>query len=154
MRFATAAALALLSGTSLGAQTPVAMSDLTTVTPIGGDWSYAQVADGSEAVFTNVSKYPQLWVHCSRATRHVTIARAATAPAAVMNVWTSSVTRTEPSSFNPSSGRLTIDFTNYDPLLDAIATSRGRLGFAIGNAPALVVPAWAEVARVIEDCRA
>ncbi len=154
MRFAIAAALALLAGSSLGAQTPPTMPDLTTLTPIAGEWSYAQVADGSEAVFTNISNYPELWVHCSRTTRHVTIMRAANSPAAVMNVWTSSATRSEPSSFNPTSGRLTIELTNFDPLLDAIATSRGRLGFAIGNDPALVVPAWAEVARVIEDCRA
>jgi hypothetical protein len=153
MRFLIAAALALLSGTSLGAQAPTTMPDLTTFAPIAGEWSYAQVADGSEAVFTNISNDPQLWVYCSRATRHVSISRAATGPAAAMNVWTSSATRAVPSSFNPTSGRLTIDFTNYDPLLDAIATSRGRLGFAIGDGPALVVPAWAEVARVIEDCR-
>lgn len=154
MRLSNAAALALLSASSLGAQTPAAIADLTTFTPIAGDWSYAEVADGSEAVFTNSSNYPQLWVHCTRATRHVSIARAAAGPAAAMNIWTSSATRTVPTTFNPSTGRLTIDFTNYDPLLDAIATSRGRLGFAAGTGPAFVVPAWAEVARVIEDCRA
>ena len=154
MRLLIAAALALLSESSLGAQTPLAMPDLTNFTPIAGSWSYAQVADGSEAVFNNVSDYPQLWVHCSRATRQVTIARPASGPAAVMSVWTSSATRAVPSTFNPSTGRLTIDFSNYDPLLDAIATSRGRLGFMIGSGPALVVPAWADVARIIEDCRA
>ena len=152
MRLSIAAALALLSATSVGAQTPP-IADLTTFTPIAGQWSYGEVEGGSEAIFTNLSNSPQLWVHCTRATRHVSIARAATGPAPVMNVWTSSATRTLPSTFNPTTGRLTIDFTNYDPLLDAIATSRGRLGFATGTGPALVVPAWAEVARVIEDCR-
>ena len=153
MRLSIAAAFVLLCATSLRAQAPTAIPDLTTFMPIAGDWSYAQVPGGSEAVFTNVSNYPQLWVHCTRATRNVSIARAATAPAAFVNVWTSSATRTVPSTFNPTTGRLTIDFSNYDPLLDAIATSRGRLGFTTGNGPALVVPAWAEVARVIEDCR-
>jgi hypothetical protein len=70
-----------------------------------------------------------------------------------MNVWTSSASRSVASSFNPTTHRLTIELGNYDPILDAIAASRGRLGFAIGSGPALVVPAWAEVARVIEDCR-
>lgn len=39
-----------------------------------------------------------------------------------------------------------------DPLLDAIAFSKGR--FAIeGSGQALYVPAWPEISRVIEDCR-
>ena len=154
MRLSIAAAFALLLATSLCAQSAPAMRDLSTFTPIAGSWSYTELADGSEAVFTNVSNYPQLWVHCTRATRRVSIARAAAGPAAVMNVWTSSATRAVPSGFSPATGRLTIDLGNYDPLLDAIATSRGRLGFAIGSGPALVVPAWPEVARVVEDCRA
>jgi len=72
----------------------------------------------------------------------------------LLNVWTSSLAKGLPSSFNPTSGRLTIDLANYDPLLDAIVSSRGRVGFAVGAQPPLVVPPWAEPARVIEDCRA
>jgi hypothetical protein len=49
--------------------------------------------------------------------------------------------------------RLTIDLGAYDPLFDAIASSRGRVGFAVGAQPALIVPPWAEAARVMEDCR-
>ena len=129
------------------------MPDLSTFTPIPGDWSYARLADGSEAVFSNASNYPQLWVHCTRALRRVSIARPAAGAAAAINVWTSSATRTVASSFSAATGRLTIELGSYDPLLDAIATSRGRIGFAIGSGPPLVVPAWPEVARVIEDCR-
>jgi hypothetical protein len=40
-----------------------------------------------------------------------------------------------------------------DPLLDAMAYSRGRFAvYATGLAP-LYVPSWPEVSRVIEDCR-
>jgi hypothetical protein len=141
------AALALLVASSAGAQ------DLSTATPIAGSWSYAPAQDGSEAVFANAGGSPQLWVHCSRATRRVTIAKADTAPAATMNVWTSSLSRSVASSFDPATGRLTIDLANYDPLLDAIASSRGRIGVSAASQPPLVVPTWAEVARVIEDCR-
>jgi hypothetical protein len=72
----------------------------------------------------------------------------------MLNIWTSSATRSVAASFNPATGRLTSEFSNYDPLLDAIATSRARIGVTIGSGPALVIPAWPEVARVIEDCRA
>jgi hypothetical protein len=48
---------------------------------------------------------------------------------------------------------LTADFAAADAILDAIAYSRGRTAFGAGAAPALVLPPWAEPARVIEDCR-
>jgi hypothetical protein len=151
MRFGIAAALALIAATSLNAQTA---PDLGTATPIQGNWTYAASADGSDAIFANALGASQLWVHCTRATRRVTIGKAAAAVAPFVNVWTSSQTRSVASSFNPATGGLTMDFTNYDPLLDAIATSRGRIGFSAGSEPPLVVPAWAEAAHVIEDCRA
>lgn len=40
-----------------------------------------------------------------------------------------------------------------DPLLDAMAFSRGRFMFEMGGAQTLILPAWSEVGRVIEDCR-
>ena len=40
-----------------------------------------------------------------------------------------------------------------DPLLDAVAFTRGRFMLEIpGNAP-LYLPGWPELSRVIEDCR-
>ena len=148
MRLAIVAALALISASSLPAQSV----DLATATPVAGTWAYAATSDGSEAVFSNATS-PQLWVHCTRATRRVSIAKAASGAAAFINVWTSSMTQNVPSSFNPGTGRLTIELAPFDPLLDAIASSRGRIGFTIGSEPALVVPAWAEAVHVIEDCR-
>ena len=147
MRLQIAAALALL------VTAPAASQDLSTATPIAGSWSYAPATDGSEAVFANDSGTPQVWVRCTRATRRVSISRAATVAAPLLNVWTSSLAKGIPSSFNPATGRLTIDLGNYDPLLDAIVSSRGRVGFTVGTQPSLVVPPWAEPARVIEDCR-
>jgi hypothetical protein len=148
MRLPIAAAVALAAASSLQAQ------DLGTATAIAGNWSYAATADGSEAVFANATGSPQLWVHCTRATRRVSIAKPATRAAPLLNVWTSSLTRSAPASFNPATGRLTIDLAAADPLLDAIVSSRGRIGLTIAGQPSLVVPAWAEAARVIEDCRA
>ena len=150
MRFMFAAALAL-AASSLDAQI---VPDLSTATPIAGSWTYAATTDGSEASFANASAVPQLWVRCSRATHRVSIAKTADAAAAFINVWTSSKTRSVASSFNPATGRATIDFDANDPLLDAITSSRGRIGFTAAAQPPFIVPAWAEVARVIEDCRA
>jgi hypothetical protein len=150
MRRSIAAALALIAASSSAAQTTI---DLSTATPVAGTWTYAATSDGSEAVFSNATS-AQLWVHCTKETRRVSIAKAATAAAPFLSVWTSSMTKDVPSSFNPATGRLSIEFANYDPLLDAISSSRGRIGFTVGTEPPLVVPAWAEAAHVIEDCRA
>lgn len=148
MRFSIVATLALCAASPIHAQ------DLSTATPIAGNWTYSASSDGSEAVFTNSTANPQLWVHCTKATRRVSIAKPATIAAPFLDVWTSSLTQKVASSFNPATGRLTIELTNYDPLLDAIVSSRGRVGFTVGTEPSLVLPVWAEAAHVIEDCRA
>ena len=40
-----------------------------------------------------------------------------------------------------------------DPILDAIALTRGRFTIEVEGRAPLYLPAWAEVTRVIEDCR-
>jgi len=154
MRSATAAALALAAASSVHAQGAPAIPDLSFATPLEGTWAYAATATGSEAIFSNGSGTPQLWVGCARATRRVTIAKPASAAASFLNIWTSTLTRSVPSSFNPATGRLTVEFAAFDALLDALVSSRGRLGFSVGAEPALVLPPWPEAARVIDDCRA
>ena len=48
---------------------------------------------------------------------------------------------------------LAADLAPRDPLLDALGYSRGRFIVAGNGLPTLVVPAYAEVLRVAEDCR-
>jgi hypothetical protein len=40
-----------------------------------------------------------------------------------------------------------------DAVLDQIAYSRGKIALEATGRPALILPAWAELSRVIEDCR-
>jgi hypothetical protein len=102
-----------------------------------GQWSYLVTATGSEARYDGY-----LAVRCDRSTRTVTIMRPGAA-SSVMTVATSSVTRSI-----PVGGRLLAN----DPLLDAIAFSRGRFLVA-GGGETLAIPSWPEAARSIEDCR-
>lgn len=46
-----------------------------------------------------------------------------------------------------------VDLPPSDPLLEQIAFSRGRFLVQADGAQALILPAWPEPARVIEDCR-
>jgi hypothetical protein len=138
---------------ALAAASPLAGQDLSTIQPVAGNWVYAPTTAGTEARFQDAAGNPQLWIQCTRATRGISIARAATGAAPFLTVWTSSLTRQAPASFNPTTNRLTTSLATFDPLLDAIVSSRGRVGYTIGAQPALVVPPWPEPARVIEDCR-
>jgi hypothetical protein len=154
MRVWIAATLALSATASLAAQTAPAIADLSTAMPVGGNWSWAQTADGSEATFSDAYSRPQLILHCTRATRRVSIAKPSAAAAPFLSIWTSSQSRNLAASFSPTGGRLSADLPAFDPLLDAMSTSRGRIGVTVSGSTPLVVPSWAEVGRIVEDCRA
>ena len=155
MRRITAAAFALAVASSLHAQTPTQPgADYSIAVPIAGSWTYATTTDGSAATFRNLSAAPQLTVRCIRATRRVSIAKPASAPAASLTLWTSNASRVVPASFDPTTAMISIQLAAYDPLLDALAFSRARFAVVAAGSPPLVLPAWPEIARVIEDCRA
>lgn len=157
MRFPIVAALAL-AAVSLApelavAQAAPAIPDMSYATPLPGTWSWSQTAGGSEVTFADAAARLQLTIRCTRLSRFVTIFRPASAAAPSLSVWTSTQSRSLPAKFDPASARLSADLPASDPLLDAIAFSRGRFAVGIAGQPPLVVPPWADVARVIEDCR-
>ena len=142
-------ALALPSGSF--SQAPAV--DYSISPAASGTWSYLAVPGGSEARFTDASATIRLTIHCTKATRRVMISPTSSAPASSMFVWTSSVTRNLPAQFDPKGMRVTAELTANDPLLDALALSRGRFVISMPGMSALVIPPWGEVTRAIEDCR-
>ena len=155
MKLAFAAALALTAATSLHAQTATTTPtvDISTAMPAEGRWTYAAVPSGSEVTFSNAAAQPQLTIRCARPTRQVTISKPASAAVPFLFVWTSGLTRNVPASFNPATARISATLSAFDALLDAVAFSRGRIAVSVSGQPTLVLPAWSEAARVIEDCR-
>jgi len=153
MQYRIIAALALFASSSLGAQGTPVPTDLSYAQPIAGSWSYAATAGGSEATFADANARPQLTIRCTRAVRRISILKPTAAAAPFLWVWTSSQSRNVPASYDAASARVSADLAAFDPLLDAIAASRGRIGFSTSGLAALVVPPWGDVGRVIEDCR-
>ena len=153
MRYLIVAALALPALSSLQAQT-AAPADPSIATPISGSWTYVPVANGSEARFSDSSARLQLTLRCTRATRKVSIAKPANGAVPNLTIWTSSMSRSIPASFNSATGLATGEIAATDPILDAVAFSRGRFAINAAGVPSLVLPPWADVARVVEDCRA
>jgi hypothetical protein len=154
MRLAIAAAFAIAAAQSPRTDGTPVESNLEYAMPIAGNWIYSATADGSEATFDDSSGRPQLTIRCTRSTRRVAILKNAAAASPSIWVWTSSQTKSLPATYDSSSARVTAELGAYDSLLDAIASSRGRVGFSTSGLAALVVPPWADIARVIEDCRA
>ena len=154
MQFAIVAALALTAAQAPAIEGAPAESNLEYAMPIAGDWTYSPTSDGSEATFANKSHAPQITIRCVRSTRRVSILKSASAASPSLWVWTSSQVKSVPATYDTATARVQADLGANDPLLDAIASSRGRVGFSTSGLAALVVPPWAELARVIEDCRA
>ena len=101
-----------------------------------GDWSYRSDDAGSEARFAGLT------LRCDSGVRRIRLARDGAAGA--LQVRTSYGERSLPSGAALAAG---------DPLLDQIAFSRGRFTVEAPGLAMLVVPAWAEPGRVVEDCR-
>jgi len=133
------AALLLAGAAPAPAQiAPISFEAGKALSPASGQWTYFATAGGSIAMYGS-----HIQLRCDRAARIVTISRPNDAPAA-LTIATDSITRAL-----PSNGRLLAT----DPLLDAIAYSRGRFIVAGGTGPTVAVPSWPEAARSIEDCR-
>ena len=120
-----------------------------------GDWTYRFSPAGGTAFFGEASGEPRFSMRCDRAQRAVLLERAGQGTGQVpVTIRSEFSTRAIPSS--PVAGaepiiqaRLAVN----DPLLDAMALSKGRFAVETPGLPTLYVPAWPEVTRVIEDCR-
>jgi hypothetical protein len=150
--FAFAAVLALPLTTPALSQAPAPVN-IETVHPMSGTWSYQAAQGGSHAAFADASWAQRIILRCNRAARTVSIVRTGVPAAApTLSIWTTSTARSVPSRFDATKS-LTADLAATDPLLDAIAFSRGRFATAAAGAPMIAVAASPEAARVIEDCR-
>ncbi len=117
-----------------------------------GAWAYrrAQGSSGSRSLFGPPGAPISFQVACE-AGRQISLFRPGAAQGSI-TIRTSSTARTLPGTSRAGQG-LSAQLPAGDPLLDAIAFSRGRFAVEAPGVPALVIPAWPELARVVEDCR-
>ena len=116
-----------------------------------GDWTYRSENGGSLASYGDM----QFAMRCDRANGRIILSR--TVPnggAATMTVRTETADRALPAqTIQGQQPMLAASVQARDPLLDAMALTKGRFAVETPGAPNLYIPAWAEVTRVIEDCR-
>lgn len=117
-----------------------------------GTWQYRGTPGGSAASFGARDAAPVATLTCERAGGRVTLTMVSPRPqAGSVSVRTSSTVRAV--AVQPVAGGVAMRLPANDRLLDAMGFSRGRFvveGPAVGR---LVLPAWAEILRVTEDCR-
>ena len=117
-----------------------------------GAWHYGSEPSGSQAAFGPPRSEPLFLLRCDRASRRVTLSREGAA--ASFTVRTSTAARSLPATSRSAPlASLSASVAASDPLLDAIAFSRGRFAVDAPGLARLVLPAWPETARVAEDCR-
>jgi len=149
LRSSFAALVALAPTAAVSAQAV----DFSTARVAPGSWTYQALPGASEARFIDTGGIARLVIRCTKATRRVNLSPTSAVAAASIFVWTSSASRNVPVRFEANAMRVTADFSAFDPLLDAIAFSRGRVAITVAGGSSLVMPAWPEAARTIEDCR-
>lgn len=120
-----------------------------------GAWRYERTDGGQVAVFVTPRGEGEFVMSCDRARGRIDLWRAGTSPAPkVMTIRTETATRAiqvvQAEDTNPY---FTADLPARDPLLDAMALSKGRFAVEVEGEAPLIMPSWAEVSRVIEDCR-
>lgn len=121
------------------------------ITP--GDWTWGMESGQSVARFAG----SLLILRCDSASRTVILERAGSAAVAgqvPMTVITDSISKPLAGiARTGSQPAIAVTLGPRDPLLDAMAFSRGRFALETSGLPTLYVPSWPEISRVIEDCR-
>ncbi|ATE64768.1 hypothetical protein [Rhizorhabdus dicambivorans] len=117
-----------------------------------GTWRYVPGTPVSEARYGE-PQASQLVVRCDAAKRQVTIMRAGSAAELTILASTRSA-RFQAGHIDDRGIAMTgFILSANDGFLDVMAFSRGRIAVTAPGLAPVAVPAWAEPARAIEDCR-
>ena len=114
-----------------------------------GDWSYRGGPSGSEARFGPAGA-PSFVFRCDLSRRQIVLGRTG-ASAGPVTIRTTSTARTVQAQ--AEGGGAVVRVAASEPLLDAMVFSRGRIAIEAPGTAMLILPSWAEPARVLEDCR-
>lgn len=120
-----------------------------------GEWTYAPGNGTTAATFTDQTGTRLFSIECNPENLVITLFRPAQTTGRVpVKVLTESIDRMlDAISVSYGTPGLAAQLPARDPLLDAMAISKGRFAVETAGLPTLYLPSWAEVSRVIEDCR-
>lgn len=118
-----------------------------------GSWLYRPDSAGSAAMFGEAGQESALILRCQLPARMLQLSRPGAVPM-TLTVMTSTGSASYAAKAVPGNApRIGFALAGAEPMLDRIVFSSGRFAIAAEGQPTLVVPAWAEPIRVVEDCR-
>ncbi len=121
-----------------------------------GTWGYGADPDTTMAFFgTGENELAASFVVlCRVGTGEVWLGRRGANSPRTMEIKTETVTRVLQADLMRREGSIVVaKLSARDPLLDAMAITKGRFAVGVEGMRTLYLPAWAEVTRAIEDCR-
>lgn len=117
-----------------------------------GGWTFSLYGGRPQATFGPAGA-PSFLVRCEAGGR-VSLARIGATAGNVLALETSYGERRLPATVEAGPRpALVASVPAGDPLLDSVAFSRGRFAVSASGVPMLILPAWPEPARVVEECR-
>jgi hypothetical protein len=120
-----------------------------------GTWRYVKEPGETLAIYGEAKAQPAFILRCGDGV--VSLGRftgAEQSETRVMSITTETVTSQIEAGPVPDMPMiLAADLQPRDPLLDAMAITKGRFMVDVEGQDPLYLPAWVEVSRVIEDCR-
>ncbi len=136
------------------APTPAMQGDWTywPVTP--GDWVYRRDERGSIALFGVPGQDALATLRCDTGRNMLYFSRSGNLMGPVqMTLRASQGLQSYTASPITGSAYVATAIAPGDPMLDKLAYSRGRFAVEVDGLAPLKLPSWAEVSRVVEDCR-
>lgn len=143
---------------------PVQVQPPVAVTPTGpwtdwplamGDWVYRQDQRGSIALFGPLGQDAIVTLRCDTGRQRIYLSvKGNVAGPTTILVRSSSTTKqwaAVPTGATPA--YVSAEIMPRDPGLDAALYSRGRIALEVPTLASIAIPNWAEMSRVVEDCR-
>lgn len=124
-----------------------------------GDWVYRRDERGSIALFGSPNGDALVTLRCDTARGRIYLSRAGVLNgygngSGTMTIRSSSTLKQFPAtSTGGNPPYVAVEIMPSDPILDAMIYSRGRIALETQPQLSIAIPNWAEIGRVVEDCR-
>jgi len=145
-----AGALSLAAPQAIAVQPAATVADWANAPLTPGGWVYHRTASNARSRATFGPRGAPLFeIACTNQGNIALFRHGATAGA--ITVRTSATLKQM--TGNALAAGLSVAVPEDDAILDAMAFSRGRYAIEAPRVATIIVPAWPELARVVEDCR-
>ena len=114
---------------------------------------YRNQSNGGMALYSGADGTALFMLECDRVAAHIGLFRATNGSTRQVAATISTETVTRTLQLTPVGPGHVVNLSPRDPLLDAMAITKGRIAIGVEGERTLYLPAWVEISRVIEDCR-